>query len=52
MMLRQGDKAMVEGDEVYAYLPEGYLLDDAAQDYRGNKTRWARARAESFAPVD
>ncbi len=52
LMLRQGDKSMVQGDQVYAYLPEGYLLDDEALDYKGNKTRWARARAESFAPVD
>ena len=52
LMLRQGDKSMVQGDEVYAYLPDGYLLDNKAVDYKGNKTRWARARAESFAPVD
>jgi hypothetical protein len=51
-MLRQGDSSMVQGDEVYTYLPEGYLLDDAATDYGGNKMRWSRARAESFAPVD
>jgi glutamate synthase domain-containing protein 2 len=52
LMLRQGDKSMVQGDQVYAYLPEGYLLDDEAADYNGNKTRWARARADSFAPID
>ncbi len=52
LMLRQGDKSMVQGDEVYAYLPNGYLLDDKAVDYKGNKTRWARARADSFAPID
>ena len=52
LMLRQGDSSMVQGDQVYAYLPEGYLLDDAATDFGGNKSRWARARAESFAPVD
>ena len=52
MMLRQGDKSMVQGDEVYGYLPEGYLLDDKAQDYKGNKTRWSRAQASSFVPFD
>ncbi|OAN67788.1 glutamate synthase [Sulfitobacter sp. EhC04] len=52
LMLRQGDKSMVEGSQVYAYLPEGYLLDDDAMDYHGDKTRWARARADSFAPFD
>jgi len=52
MMLRQGGKSMVQGDQVYAYLPEGYLLDKEAEDFGGNKTRWARARADSFAPLD
>lgn len=52
LMLRQGDKSMVEGSEVYAYLPDGYLLDAGAPDYHGDKTRWSRARADSFAPVD
>ncbi|QFT58132.1 Glutamate synthase [NADPH] large chain [Sulfitobacter sp. THAF37] len=52
LMLRQGDQSMVEGSQVYAYLPEGYLLDDDAPDYHGDKTRWARARADDFAPVD
>lgn len=52
IMLRRGDKSMVEGNDFYNYLPEGYLLDDDAEDIRGNKTRWARARAESFAPVN
>ena len=51
LMLRQGDKSMVEGSEMYTYLPEGFLLDDDAVDYHGHKSRWARARAESFAPV-
>jgi glutamate synthase domain-containing protein 2 len=51
LMLRQGDKSMVEGSEVYAYLPEGFLLDDNAEDFMGHKSRWGRARAESFAPV-
>ncbi|UWR15335.1 FMN-binding glutamate synthase family protein [Sulfitobacter sp. M368] len=52
LMMRQGDNSVVEGNEVYHYLPVGYLLDDKAEDLQGNKTRWARARAESFAPVD
>lgn len=52
LMLRHADNSMMQGDAVYPYLPEGYLLDDDAEDYNGNKTRWARARAESFAPVD
>ncbi|MEP5731342.1 MAG: FMN-binding glutamate synthase family protein [Sulfitobacter sp.] len=52
MMLRQGDKSMAEASDVFGYLPEGYLLDDNAEDIRGNKSRWARARADSFAPVE
>ena len=52
LMLRQGDKSMVQGDEVYGYLPEGYLLDEKALDYKGNKTRWSRAQASSFVPFD
>ena len=52
MMLRQGDKSMVQGDQVYGYLPEGYLLDVKAPDYKGNKTRWSRAQATSFVPFD
>jgi glutamate synthase domain-containing protein 2 len=52
MMLRGGDRSMVEASDVYAYQPDGYLLDNDADDYMGNKSRWARARAESFARVE
>lgn len=50
MMVRLGDKEMVEGDEAYPYLPNGFLLNkkgDVGADYR---KRWARADATSFAP--
>ncbi|WP_299960676.1 FMN-binding glutamate synthase family protein [uncultured Roseobacter sp.] len=50
MMVRLGDKEMVEGNEAYPYLPEGFLLntqEDVGADYR---KRWARASAKSFAP--
>ncbi|MEP2640683.1 FMN-binding glutamate synthase family protein [Roseobacter sp.] len=50
IMLRQGDKAMIEGNEAYPDLPMGFLLDDkhdVGVDYRN---RWARADAASFAP--
>jgi hypothetical protein len=51
MMLRQGDKKMVEASDAFAYLPEGFLLSEgdetgAISDYR---KRWHRASAESFA---
>ncbi len=52
LMLRHGDKSMVQGDQVYGYLPDGYLLDEQSPDYHGNKTRWARAQASSFVPFD
>ena len=52
MMMRQSDNSMVQGDQVYGYLPEGYLLDDQSPDYNGNKTRWARAQVDSFVPFD
>lgn len=52
LMLRQGDKTVVQGDQVYGYLPDGYLLDDQSPDYKGNKTRWSRAQANSFVPFD
>ena len=52
LMLRQGDKTVVQGDQVYGYLHDGYLLDDQSPDYHGNKTRWARAQASSFVPFD
>lgn len=52
LMLRQGDNSMVQGDQVYGYLPEGYLLEDDSPDYNGNKTRWSRAQASSFVPFD
>jgi glutamate synthase domain-containing protein 2 len=52
LMLRQGDKSVEQGDNVYKYLPVGYLLNDESPDFNGNKTRWSRARAESFAPFD
>lgn len=54
MMLRLSDKKMAEASEVYAYLPEGFLLGNqeethALVEYRN---RWHRATAESFAPPE
>ncbi|MEP1614122.1 MAG: FMN-binding glutamate synthase family protein [Roseobacter sp.] len=51
MMLRLGDKKMVEASEAFAYLPMGFLLKDGdetgtLEDYR---KRWHRADAKSFA---
>ena len=52
LMVRQGDKKMVEGSDAFPYLPEGFLFSndaDVGPDYR---KRWARADARSFAPPD
>ncbi len=51
LMTRESDRAMVTGQEIYPYLPEGFLLRDEEDDF-GYAVRWRRARAESFAPVD
>jgi hypothetical protein len=41
---------MTEGQEANPYLPEGFLLDDDGGDF-GYRSRWNRAKAESFAAV-
>lgn len=49
--MRQSDDSMVTGDEVFRYLPEGFLIRGEEDDL-GYLMRWNRARAESFSPVD
>ncbi len=51
LMTREGDRAMVTGQEIYPYLPEGFLLRDEEDDF-GYALRWRRAQADSFAPSD
>jgi len=50
-MVRQSDSGMVTGDELFPYLPEGFLVNEE-EDTLGYLARWKRARAESFAPPD
>jgi glutamate synthase domain-containing protein 2 len=50
-MTRPSDGKAVACDEVWPYLPEGFLLR-GEDDAFGYLTRWNRARAESFAPFD
>ena len=50
-MFRGNDGEMVPGDELFPYLPEGFLLREEPDEY-GYLTRWHRARAEGFPPVD
>ena len=51
LLMREGDRNMVTGEEVYPYLPDGFLLRDEADDF-GYANRWKRARASSFEPFD
>jgi glutamate synthase domain-containing protein 2 len=48
-MQRENSGEMIEGQEAYPYLPEGFLLNNRGEGF-GYRERWARARAESFAP--
>ncbi|MEO1681553.1 MAG: FMN-binding glutamate synthase family protein [Pseudomonadota bacterium] len=53
LLMRERDRNMVTGEDVYPYLPEGFLLqDDDRDDPFGYRMRWARSRAESFDPFD
>lgn len=49
-MMREKDRDMVTGEEVYPYLPEGFLLRKE-EDRFGYLLRWRRARPESFVPA-
>jgi glutamate synthase domain-containing protein 2 len=53
LLLREGDRKMVTGEEIYPYMPEGFLLGENIKDDRfGYKMRWQRAAANSFQPFD
>ena len=49
VLMRERDRVMVTGQEVYPYLPEGFLLREE-EDEQGYLGRWHRSRAESFEP--
>ncbi len=51
LIMRETDRDMVTGDEIYPYLPDGFLLREE-EDKFGYLMRWYRSRAESFAPFD
>jgi hypothetical protein len=50
-MARKADGQMAEAADVYAYMPEGFLLD-GTEDGHGFQERWGRANAHSFAPPE
>ncbi|MEO8529986.1 MAG: FMN-binding glutamate synthase family protein [Deltaproteobacteria bacterium] len=51
MLMREKDRDMVTGDDVYPYMPEGFLLRED-DDRFGYLMRWRRAAASSFEPFD
>jgi glutamate synthase domain-containing protein 2 len=51
LLMRETDRDMVTGQEVYPYLPEGFLLREEPDRF-GYLERWQRARAADFAPID
>lgn len=51
LLTREKNRDMVTGNEVYPYLPEGFLLREEDVGF-GYLSRWKRARADSFTPFD
>jgi glutamate synthase domain-containing protein 2 len=51
LMVRETDRGMVTGDEIYPYMPEGFLVR-GEEDGFGYLRRWRRADPSSFAPLD
>ncbi len=52
-MFRQKDNEFRDGNEVYPYLPEGFLVwGEEISDLADWYSRWDRANAESFAPPE
>ena len=50
LIMREKDRDMVTGQEIYPYLPEGFLVEEM-EDAFGYLTRWRNSRAETFAPI-
>ncbi|MBW0157237.1 FMN-binding glutamate synthase family protein [Sedimentimonas flavescens] len=50
-LMREKDGEMVVADEVYPYMPEGFLLREDDERF-GYLKRWRRARAAAFEPID
>ena len=51
LLMRESDRNMVTGEDVYPYLPEGFLLREDEDDH-GYLMRWHRSRSSSFEPFD
>ena len=50
LLMREKARDMVTGEEIYPYLPSGFLVRGEADEF-GYLERWNRARAESFEAV-
>ena len=51
LMMRENDREMVTGEDVYPYMPEGFLLRGETDKF-GYMKRWNRSSADSFEPFD
>ncbi|MBK4217651.1 FMN-binding glutamate synthase family protein [Paracoccus caeni] len=52
-MFRQKDNVFLDGNEVYPYLPDGFLLESEEYPELADwYDRWERASADSFAPPE
>jgi len=49
LMMRENEREMVTGEDVYPYMPEGFLLREDDERF-GYLKRWRRASADSFDP--
>ena len=50
-LMRDTGGEMTSGDEIYPYLPTGFLIDGKADEF-GYLKRWKRARSDNFAAID
>lgn len=51
LLQREANGDMASGDDVFPYLPEGFLLREE-EDQFGYLMRWKRASVEAFTPID
>lgn len=51
LLMRENDRDMVTGDDVYPYLDEGFLLREEEDEF-GYLKRWKRANPMAFEPTD
>lgn len=51
LLMRENDRDMVTGQDIYPYMPEGFLLRED-DDRFGYLERWRRASAAAFEPKD